>query len=501
MKKILRLFGIGSGVRKDIPVGLRGSGATGGKGLSNKFFNQAILESQVDHVINTETKVKETDPTEGTAYVDLTDGVIRDKDDVAVTILDGDRIHWVEFGTLTADIDLSAVDDILHSTESGEILDLGTKNLILGTGHSGFINATSSPTDETEGNISAVDSPELVVNNNRTEKLVNLESKNLILDVASTTTGTAIGDSVRLLDVNNNALLINDLNVIFDITTDLNAGSEKASTWYQEWIGVDFLGNVQRILAPDITGSADSTTAGSLEDSTADFVTDAVQIGDIVRNRTDNTQTTVSAVTDLNTLALDDDIFVSGEDYEINIKTPQFDVGKVFKGRVGKIYNNSGSNFEKVEKHGIARVTTAFWHTLNGYGSTNNKIQKFTTEEIASDDVVVTVKNIAGPSADDGFSVTGNMHCALDISYISSFNAADVFAGISKNSTQLTTAIQSITGSHRVSLGGSVSANRALLNSWPGVLSVGEVARPHTDGTADGTAAYGAIHIRATEII
>lgn len=68
---------------------------------------------------------------------------------------------------------------------------------------------------------------------------------------------------------------------------------------------------------PLASGTTDSTTASKLEDSTADFITDGIEAGMIVVNVTDTTYTFVSAVDDLNTLSLADDIFVSGEDYKI----------------------------------------------------------------------------------------------------------------------------------------------------------------------------------------
>lgn len=65
------------------------------------------------------------------------------------------------------------------------------------------------------------------------------------------------------------------------------------------------------------SGTTDSTTSFKLEDSTADFVTDAVAPGDIVTNSTDSTTSYVTAVDDLNTLTIAGDIFVSGEAYSI----------------------------------------------------------------------------------------------------------------------------------------------------------------------------------------
>ena len=64
-------------------------------------------------------------------------------------------------------------------------------------------------------------------------------------------------------------------------------------------------------------GSATSTSAGNLVDSSADFTTDEIVAGDTVLNITDGTSTTVSAFTNKTTLALTDDIFTSGESYEI----------------------------------------------------------------------------------------------------------------------------------------------------------------------------------------
>ena len=64
-------------------------------------------------------------------------------------------------------------------------------------------------------------------------------------------------------------------------------------------------------------GTATSTSAGNLVDSTANFTTDEIAVGDTVLNTTDSTTTTVSGLTSTTTNALTDDIFTSGEAYEI----------------------------------------------------------------------------------------------------------------------------------------------------------------------------------------
>lgn len=65
------------------------------------------------------------------------------------------------------------------------------------------------------------------------------------------------------------------------------------------------------------SGSVSSTSAGNLVDAGADFTADGVKVGDTVLNITDSTSTTVTVVTSGTTLALADDIFESGDEYEV----------------------------------------------------------------------------------------------------------------------------------------------------------------------------------------
>ena len=67
----------------------------------------------------------------------------------------------------------------------------------------------------------------------------------------------------------------------------------------------------------DLSATTTATTAGSLADSGATFVSDGVAIGDVVRNTTTDAETTVSGVTSETVLALKDDIFTSGQNYEL----------------------------------------------------------------------------------------------------------------------------------------------------------------------------------------
>lgn len=65
------------------------------------------------------------------------------------------------------------------------------------------------------------------------------------------------------------------------------------------------------------TGSSTSTSASKLINSGATFSTDGVQVGMNVYNTTDGTNTTVVSVDSETQLTLADDIFVSGEEYQI----------------------------------------------------------------------------------------------------------------------------------------------------------------------------------------
>jgi len=64
------------------------------------------------------------------------------------------------------------------------------------------------------------------------------------------------------------------------------------------------------------TSAATSTSTNNLVDATADF-TSGVKVGYIVFNKTDGTSAKVTAVTNATTLALSDNIFASGELYQI----------------------------------------------------------------------------------------------------------------------------------------------------------------------------------------
>lgn len=66
------------------------------------------------------------------------------------------------------------------------------------------------------------------------------------------------------------------------------------------------------------SGTATSTVANKLVDSTAAFITAGVQVGSVVKNSTDTTYAYVTAVDNETTLSLSSDIFVSGESHIVH---------------------------------------------------------------------------------------------------------------------------------------------------------------------------------------
>lgn len=116
----------------------------------------------------------------------------------------------------------------------------------------------------------------------------------------------------------------------------------------------------------------------------------------------------------------------------------------------------------------------------NGYGSTNNKIRRFTDEDVNQGSDITYVD-----SDTLGASFTINTDGTYAISYSDQFNTAGV-AAISLNSSQLTTAASGTSDNSILSSNTSDSANRSVNPNWAGFLSSGDVIRPHTEGNISG---------------
>lgn len=86
-----------------------------------------------------------------------------------------------------------------------------------------------------------------------------------------------------------------------------------------------FLGNIDLSFPTLVTANADATGANKLHDANGGFVN--TMVGQVVKNSTDGTTTTVTAFVDSGELTLNDDIFVSGETYILGaIKQETLDI-------------------------------------------------------------------------------------------------------------------------------------------------------------------------------
>lgn len=121
-------------------------------------------------------------------------------------------------------------------------------------------------------------------------------------------------------------------------------------------------------------------------------------------------------------------------------------------------------------------------HTANGHGSSSTAIRRFTT----------TVDNIGNAiTYNDSSTLGGTFTIEEDGIYNISFSDTAnnlSYIGISLNTTQLTTAIVSLTNAEeRLSASVTYAANIMETISWAGQLNKGDVIRAHTEGRPDGT--------------
>jgi len=132
-------------------------------------------------------------------------------------------------------------------------------------------------------------------------------------------------------------------------------------------------------------------------------------------------------------------------------------------------------NFSPAGAGSMVRLNTA-----NGYGATNTMIRRFTN----------TVTNIGADityadSATLGATFTINASGVYAINYMDNFTAAS-YVGISLNSTQLTTGIQSINIGDRLVVNDASAANINSNAATTVYLTAGSVIRAHTASGASG---------------
>lgn len=120
-------------------------------------------------------------------------------------------------------------------------------------------------------------------------------------------------------------------------------------------------------------------------------------------------------------------------------------------------------------------------NTANGYGSTNNKIRRF-TNIVTNQGLDITYSD----SATLGAAFTINAAGVYAISYSDSFGISEDL-GVSLNSSQLVTSILAINAADRACNSQTAAASFHGSCSTSLFIAAGGVIRPHTGGSATGT--------------
>ena len=124
--------------------------------------------------------------------------------------------------------------------------------------------------------------------------------------------------------------------------------------------------------------------------------------------------------------------------------------------------------------------SSVFVNTSNGYGSTNDKIRRF-TNIVRNSGSDITYAD----SATLGASFTINTTGMYSISFGDQFSSI-AWTGLSLNSTQLTSDISTINVANILSTSYTPAANTTAVSTFSGYLTAGDVVRAHTGGTASG---------------
>ncbi len=126
--------------------------------------------------------------------------------------------------------------------------------------------------------------------------------------------------------------------------------------------------------------------------------------------------------------------------------------------------------------------------TPNGYGSTDNKIRRFTNATTTGGAIT------RASSAGNGDTFTINEDGVYSMSITDTKATSNSYTGISVNSNQLTTSIISITAANRLMVG-YMNGDGIPTYTIVRRLQVGDVIRVHGDGGQNGVAAYEGFYI------
>ena len=88
-----------------------------------------------------------------------------------------------------------------------------------------------------------------------------------------------------------------------------------------------------------VSGNTDGSATNQIVDSTVDFTTLGIKVGDIASNTTDKVTTTVTGVS-TNSLTVEDDVFVSGEGYVVYDSNKYVEAEKVNQSKITMLTNS-----------------------------------------------------------------------------------------------------------------------------------------------------------------
>ena len=148
----------------------------------------------------------------------------------------------------------------------------------------------------------------------------------------------------------------------------------------------------------------------------------------------------------------------------------------------GRLTSAGTATFTK--KIGVDNVALTSLNSSTGHGSTNTAIRWFNglSFKVFNGGYNVANSGTAGMS----WTITSSDGTGIYIvTYIDSSSSGVLSMGISRNSTQLSTPIQSINPSNRLAMLHTAGAGNISCLCWVGALNVGDVLRAHTDGTAN----------------
>lgn len=151
---------------------------------------------------------------------------------------------------------------------------------------------------------------------------------------------------------------------------------------------------------------------------------------------------------------------------------------------VGFLFNDNGSDVNGASARG-SRLCDFEAQGVAGYGSTNTRIRKFTTK--ATDIGAAWTHNFATTmSTTNGLEMTIVEPDFYDILFTDIYSGGS-YVGVSIDSTQLTTAIPSVTAANILGIQDTANTNKGATITIPGVfLKAGQVVRPHTEGSTTG---------------